>query len=84
MFPPVQSELLSDSPTETMLIEKFKCDNLKDVAYSIDGVCADLKVTTIAKSWKKLLGEVEDEIMERESRDKTEKSILSSPQSNWM
>ncbi|KAM6459279.1 jerky protein homolog-like [Liasis olivaceus] len=58
------------------MIEKLKCINVKDVAYWVARAWADVRAPTVAKSWKKLLGEDEDEIMETESTDETEESIL--------
>lgn len=57
-------------------IKKLKLINLQDVAHLVARAWANLKATTIAKSWKKLLGEAEDEIMEMESTDETEESIF--------
>ncbi|XP_028660410.1 jerky protein homolog-like [Erpetoichthys calabaricus] len=56
------------------MIEKLKRVNVKDVAYWVARACADVRAPTIAKSWKKLLGD--DESMETESTDQTEETIL--------
>ncbi|XP_062829389.1 zinc finger protein with KRAB and SCAN domains 7 [Anolis carolinensis] len=58
------------------MIEKWKNINVKEVAYWVARAWTDVKAPTIARSWKKLLGEDKDEIMERESTDETEESIL--------
>lgn len=59
------------------MIENFKPINLKDFTFLVATAWVDLRATTISKSWKKLLGKVEDEIIEAESTDETEKIIIS-------
>lgn len=54
------------------MIEKLKPINLKDAAYLIDRAWAQMRSRTIAKSWKKLLEEIEDEIIETERTAETE------------
>uniref|UniRef100_H9GL84 HTH CENPB-type domain-containing protein n=1 Tax=Anolis carolinensis TaxID=28377 RepID=H9GL84_ANOCA len=58
------------------MIEKWKHINVKEVAYWVARAWTDVKAPTIARSWKKLLCEDKDEIMERESTNETEESIL--------
>lgn len=56
------------------MIAKLKRINVKDVAYWVARAWDDVRASTIAKSWKKLLGD--DESMETESTDETEETIL--------
>ena len=56
------------------MIEKLKRINVKDVAYWVARAWADVRAPTIAKSWKKLLGD--NESMETERTDETKETIL--------
>lgn len=48
-------------------VEQLKSINLKRFAYLVARAWVELMATTIVKSWAKLLGEAENEIMEKDT-----------------